>query len=79
MRNFYQDAAILDYQNAYEVLHAQQVELQRNYSVQSYLMEEASAEIKVAKAKAQQQHQELLDVKHATVQSEIESAVSRAG
>ena len=73
---FYQDAT-LDYQNAYEVLYVQQVEPQSKYSMQTYLTEEASAAIKVAKAKVQQWHQELLDTK-CDCQSEIESAVSRA-
>lgn len=41
---FYQDTA-LNYQNTYEALHAQQVELQSKYSAQSYLIKEASAAI----------------------------------
>ena len=39
---FYQDVA-LNYQNAYEALLAQQVELQDKFKAQSCLMEEASA------------------------------------
>ena len=73
---FYKNAT-LDYQNAYEVLHVQQVELQSKYSTQSYLMEKALAAIKAAKAEVQQWHQEFLDAK-CDCQSEIESAVSRA-
>ena len=53
------------------------MDLQSKYSAQSYLMEEASAAIKAAKAEAQQQHQKLLDAKCES-QSEIESVVSRA-
>lgn len=71
---FYQDTA-LNYQNAYEFVHVQQVELQSKYSAQSYLMEEALVAIKAAEA--QQCHQDLLYAKH-NCQSEIESAVSRA-
>ena len=44
---FYQDAA-LNYQNAYEALHVQQVELQSKYSAQSYLIKEASVAVKAA-------------------------------
>ena len=73
---FYQDAA-LDYQNTYEALHAQQVEPQGKYSLQAYLIKEASAAIKAVEAEAQCQHQELLDAEH-NHQIEIESAVSRA-
>ena len=36
----------LDYQNTYEALHAQQVELQGKYTAQASLIEEASAAIK---------------------------------
>ena len=73
---FYQDAA-LDYQNAYQALHAQQVKLQGKYSTQASLIEEASAAIKAAEAEAQHRHQELLDVQHSH-QAEIKAAVSRA-
>ena len=44
---FYQDAAF-NYQNAYEVLLAQQAELQDKFKAQSSLMEEASAAIHAA-------------------------------
>ena len=48
---FYQDTAV-DYQNAYEALHAQQVELQAKYSEQTYVIKEALAAIKAAEAEA---------------------------
>ena len=50
---FYQDVA-LDYQNAYEALLAQQVELQDKFKAQSCLIEEASAAIHAAETEAQQ-------------------------
>lgn len=43
----------LDYRNAYEALHAQQLELQGKYSMQAYLIEEALPAIKPAEAEAQ--------------------------
>ena len=52
MQNFTKTAA-LNYQNAYEALHAQQVELQGKYNMQAYLIEEASAAIKAAEAEVQ--------------------------
>ena len=73
---FYQDTA-LNYQNAYEALHAQQVELQGRYSAQASLIEEALAAVKAVEAEAQQRHEQLLDVQHGH-QVEIEAAVSRA-
>ena len=73
---FYQDAA-LNYQNAYEVLYVQHVELQSKYSVQSYLIKEASFAIKAAKAESQLQHQELIDAR-CDCKVEIKSAIGRA-
>ena len=48
---FYQDVA-LNYQNAYEVLLAQQGELQDKFKALSSLMEEASATIHAAEMEA---------------------------
>ena len=59
---FYQDAAI-NYQNAYEALLAQQVELQSKFEAQSHLIQEASAAIDAAETEAKTHHQELLCVR----------------
>ena len=72
---FYQDVAI-NYQNAYEVLLAQQAELQDKFKAQSCLMEEASAAIHAAETEAQQHHQELLHLRQEH-QKEVDSVVSR--
>ena len=67
----------LDYQNVYEALPAQQVELQGKYTAQASLIVEALAAIKAAEAEAQCRHQELLDVQ-CHRQGEVKAAVSRA-
>ena len=72
---FYQDVALY-YQNAYEVLFVQQVELQDKFKAQSCLMEEASAAIHAAETEVQQHHQDVLHLRHKN-QKEVDSAVSR--
>ena len=71
---FYQDVAI-NYQNTYEVLLAQQAELQDKFKAQSGLMEEVSVAIHAAETEAQQHHQELLCLR-CEHQKEVDSAVS---
>ena len=59
---FYQDAAI-NYQNAYEALLAQQVELQGKFKAQSHLIQEASVAIDATESKAKTKCQELLCIR----------------
>ena len=66
----------INYQNTYEVLLAQQAELQNKCKAQSGLMEEASAAIHTAETETQQCHQELLHLKQEH-QKEVDFVVSR--
>ena len=59
---FYQGATI-NYQDAYEALLAQQVELQSKFEAQSQLIQEASVAIDGAESKAKTKHQELLCIR----------------
>ena len=72
----FQDRA-LNYQNAYEALHAQHIELQGKYSAQACLIKEALAAIIAAEAKVQQRHQGLLDAQ-CDHQMEIKSLMNKA-
>ena len=72
---FYQEA-VINYQNAYEALLAQQGELQGKFEAQSHLIQEASAAIDVAETEAKTHHQELLCVRQ-DQQKEMDSAVSK--